>query len=145
MSSSANLFAALGGTHNGDSQRMKQSLSTNSQLPPLNDAELWENLFAEDDNDLAKNLDVQDDASSPHSVLDEQFEFTKSRSFKFKKCRSRNDPSRDLKLTRTAVKVSTDYNRGEGCGKLISGLFREDVKAMDLVMPSSTELPSFQV
>lgn len=124
---------------------MKLSLSTNSQLPPLNDSELWEDLFAEDENDSVKNLDVEGDASSPHSVLDEQFEFTKSRSFKFRKSISKNDPCRDLKLTKTTLKVATDYSHGEGCGKLISSLFREDVKAMDLVMPCSTELPFFQV
>lgn len=150
VSSSADLFAALGGKCSTekpqeDPWRMKLSLSTNSQLPPLNDSELWEDLFAEDDTHLAKNLDVEGDASSPHSVLDEQFEFTKSRSFKFRKSRSKNDPCRDLKLTRTTLKVATDYSHGEGCGKLISSLFREDVKAMDLVMPCSTELPSFQV
>jgi len=150
VSSSANLFAALGGKclteePQEDPWRMKLSLSTNSQLPPLNDSELWEDLFAEDDNDLVKNLDAEGDASSPHSVLDEQFEFTKSRSFKFKKSRSKNDPCRDLKLTRTTLKVATNYGHGEGCGKLISSLFREDVNAMDLVMPCSTELPSFQV
>lgn len=124
---------------------MKLSLSTNSQLPPLNDSELWEDVFAEDDNDSTKNLDAECDASSPDSVLDEQFEFTKSRSFKFRKSISKNDRCRDLKSKRTTTKVATDYSHGEGCGKLIATLFREDVKAMDLVMPSSTELPPFQV
>lgn len=150
QSSSANLFAALGGKcsveePHEDSWRMKLNLSTNSQLPPLNDSGLWENLFALDENDLEKDLDVEGDMESPHSVLDEQFEFRKSSSDKFRKSRSNNDPGKDLNLTRTRVQVATDYSHGEGCGKLVSSLFREEINAMDRVMPYPTELPSFQV
>ena len=144
--SSANLFAALGGKCSvekpqEDSCRMKLALSTNSQLPPLNDSDLWEDLFAVDDNDSENGLDGEGDADSPHSVLDEQFEFKKSRSLKFRKTRSNNNPGK----ARTRVKVATDYSLGGGCGKLISTLFREEVNAMDRVMPYPTELPSFQV
>jgi hypothetical protein len=148
--SSANLFAALGGKcsveePHEDSWRMKLNLSTNSQLPPLNDSELWEDLFVVDDNDLGKNLDVGGDAVSPQSVLDEQFEFRKCRSIKFRRRRSNNDPGKDLKLTKTRRKVATDYSHGGGCGKLVSSLFREEINAMDRVMPYPTELPAFQV
>lgn len=150
QSSSANLFAALGGKcsveeHQEDSWRMKLDLSTNSQLPPLNDSELWENMFAVDDNGLEKKTDVEDDTGSPHSVLDEQFEFRRRRSIKFRKSRSNNDLGKDLKLTGTRVKVATDYSHGGGCGKLVSTLVREEVNAMDRVMPYPTQLPYFQV
>lgn len=149
QSSSANLFAALGGKcsveeHQEDSWRMKLDLSTNSQLPPLNDSELWENMFAVDDNGLEKKTDVEDDTGSPHSVLDEQFEFRRRRSIKFRKSRSNNDLGKDLKLTGTRVKVATDYSHGGGCGKLVSTLVREEVNAMDRVMPYPTQLPYFQ-
>ncbi|KAG0618391.1 hypothetical protein M758_4G060000 [Ceratodon purpureus] len=149
QSSSANLFAALGGKCLVEEPheylcRMKLNLSTNSQLPPLNDSGLWEDLFALDHNVLEKNLNIEGDIESPHSVLDEQFEFRKSRSIKSRKNRINNDLGKDVKLTRTVEKVGTDYSHGEGCGKLVSTLFREEINAMDRVMPYTTELPSFQ-
>lgn len=115
-----------------DSWRMKLSANTNSQLPPLNDSELWESIFAIDEFD--ENQDVEASASSPDSVLDDQSGFRKGRGNK-----NASQKPRDRLV------VATDYSRGEGCGKLVSTLFGEDLKVMERLMHSSTELPSFKV
>lgn len=114
-----------------DSWRMKLSANTNSQLPPLNDSELWESIFAIDEFD--ENQDVEASASSPDSVLDDQSGFRKGRGNK-----NASQKPRDRLV------VATDYSRGEGCGKLVSTLFGEDLKVMERLMHSSTELPSFK-
>uniref|UniRef100_A0A7I4ANN1 Gamma-tubulin complex component n=1 Tax=Physcomitrium patens TaxID=3218 RepID=A0A7I4ANN1_PHYPA len=136
QSSTAGLFSALNAdsvveVSEEDSWRMKLSANTNSQLPPLNDSELWESIFAIDEFD--ENQDVEASASSPDSVLDDQSGFRKGRGNK-----NASQKPRDRLV------VATDYSRGEGCGKLVSTLFGEDLKVMERLMHSSTELPSFK-
>lgn len=116
--------------------RIELSLGTYSELSALNDSQLRETIFNCNDSGLESPMHVEDKADSQELSSDEEYEGVFKRSAVYRE---------DLRVATRFKPGGTDYSNGQGCGNLLTLHLREDVKAMERLLPYPTELPSFQV
>ncbi len=112
-----------------DLRQIQLNLSGYSELRPLNDAELQETIFSGEEDVTDSILDMDGDLGM-HEV-------------------SHDGDSEDVRVCKGGHKhgrkprfVGTSYSEGQGCGNLLVLHMRENVRAMERLLPYPTELPS---
>jgi hypothetical protein len=112
-----------------DLRQIQLNLSGYSELHPLNDAELQETIFSGEEDVTDGILDMDGDLGM-HEV-------------------SHHGDSEGVRVSKGGPKhgrkprfVGTSYSEGQGCGNLLVLHMRENVRAMERLLPYPTELPS---